>query len=188
MDICKLKWTRLQAMLIRLFCIKAGQKLSLREIARRLKVSPTAVSNALYNLKKDDLIVITKSSTMNLLSIELNRSNHRAVQLKRVENLKLIYDSGLSDFLYEENPGCSIILFGSYSKGEDVSFGENDEKSSDIDIAIIGKAPKASELSKFEKMLERKILINYYPSWKDIHKHLKENILNGILLGGGVEL
>lgn len=188
MDMYKLKWTRLQGEVFRFVCIRAGQTLNLRGIARLLKVSPTAVSNALTELEKEGLIKVKKSKTINLLSIEFNRDNHKAIQLKRVENIKMIYESGLSDFLYNKFPGCAVILFGSYSRGEDAWFGEKDERNSDIDIAIIGTKGKEADLAKYDTLLERCISINFYKSWSDIHKHLKDNILNGILLSGGIEL
>ena len=78
-------------------------------------------------------------------------------------------------------PGSTIILFGSYSKGDDTT-------SSDIDIAIIGVKEKENDLAKFNKILERTITINFYSSFKSIHKNLLDNILTGILLSGGVEL
>jgi predicted nucleotidyltransferase len=188
MDIYKVKWTRLQAEIFRFLCIKAGKSPNLREIARALKVSPTAVSNALAGLEKEELISVRKDKRIKLLSIELNRDNSKAIEMKRAENLKLIYESGLSDFLFNEFPGCSIILFGSYSRGEDVWAGETEENRSDIDIAIIGAKEKEVNLTRFEKMLERKVSINFYESWKKIHRHLKNNILSGILLKGGIEL
>jgi len=186
MDMYKIKWTRLQAEIFRLLCVKAGQTLNLRGIAKSLKVSPTAVSNALIELEKEGLIRVKKSKTMNLLSIEFNRDNPKAIELKRVENLKMIYESGLSGFLFNEFPGCTIILFGSYSRGEDIA--ESTENRSDIDIAIIGTKGKKVDLTRFDIMLERTVSINFYESWKGIHKHLNENILNGILLSGGIEL
>lgn len=186
MDMYKIRWTRLQAEIFRFLCIKAGQSLNLRGIARPLKVSPTAVSKALAGLKKEGLIKIQKSKTMNLLSIEFNRDNNKSVEMKRVENLKLIYESGLSDFLFNEFPGCTIVLFGSYSRGEDIWLGE--ENRSDIDVAVVGTKGKDSDLTKFDRLLERKISINCYESWNKIHKHLKSNILNGILLKGSAEL
>lgn len=188
MDMYQLEWTTLQAEILRLLCIKSGQTLNLRGIARFLKVSPTAVSNSLNKLEKEELIKIKKSETINLLSIELNRDNYKAIQLKRVENLKMIYESELAFFLFNEFPGCSIVLFGSYSFGEDIWFGEKDERSSDIDIAIIGTKGKELNLIKYNKLLERNININFYKSWTGIHKHLKENILRGIVLSGGIEL
>lgn len=188
MDMYQLKWTRLQSQVFRLLCIKSGQILNLRGIAKSLKVSPTAVSNILNKLKKESLIKVKKSETMNLLSIELNRDNHKTIQLKRVENLKMIYESDLADFLFNEFPGCTIVLFGSYSLGEDIWLGEKDDRSSDIDIAIIGTKGKELDLAKYDKLLERNISINFYKSLGEIHKYLKENILKGIILSGGVEL
>ena len=42
--------------------------------------------------------------------------------------------------------------------------------------------------SDFEKILERKINISFYSSFEGIHKHLKENLCNGIVLFGGIRL
>ena len=185
MDICAVKWTRLQSEIFRLLCIKSGQNLNLRSIARLLKRSPTAISNALQLLEKEKLIKIKRAEGINLLSIELNRENQDAINLKRVENLKLVYESGLTKFLQNGFPGTTIILFGSYSRGEDVL---NDEHKSDIDIAIIGTKGKEVDLKEFNKKLDRTIFINFYSSFKDIHKNLKDSILNGILLSGSIEL
>lgn len=187
MDIYKLKWTRLQAEIFRFLCIRAGQTQNLRGIAKALRVSPTAVSNALRGLGNEGLVEIKKSKTMNLLFIEFNRNNSKAIQLKRVENLKMIYESGLADFLYNKFPGCAVILFGSYSRGED-TFSDTEERRSDIDIAIIGTKEKDVDMARFNKLLERKVNINFYESWEKIHKHLKDNILNGVPISGGVEL
>jgi len=40
----------------------------------------------------------------------------------------------------------------------------------------------------YEKILERKIIVNYYNSFKKIDKHLLNNILNGIILKGAIDL
>ena len=179
MHIYKLKWTALQAEIFSLLCLKAGEKLSQREIAILLKVSPTAVANAIKKLKESDLIQLEKTKTINFISF--NRDGPKAIELKRVENLKNIYTSGLSDYLEVELAGATIILFGSYARGEDTN-------TSDIDIAPIGRKDKILHLEEYEKILNRKINVNFYNSWKDIHKHLKNNILNGIVLHGSVEL
>lgn len=82
----------------------------------------------------------------------------------------------------------TVILFGSYSRGDDVWINETEGHKSDIDIAIIGTKGKEIKLTRFDKLLERTIIINFYPSFKEIHKHLRDNILNGILLSGSVDL
>jgi len=181
MDTYKLKWTQLQQRIFRLLCIKSGKSLNQREIARILKVSPTSIAKSLPILKKENLISIEKSKNMNLTLVELNRDNEKAMELKRVENLKIIYESQIVNFLENNFPGCTIILFGSFSRGDDIF-------DSDIDIAIIGIKEKEIPLEKFEKILERAINLNFYRNTREIHKHLRENIFNGIVLRGGIEL
>ena len=186
MDTYKLKFTKLQLEIFRLFCIKTGVTLSQREVAGFLKVSPTAVAKALPTLEKEGLIKVNKGKT-NLNRVQFNRDSEKAVNLKRVENLKLVIESKITEFLHNEFPGCSIVLFGSYSKGEDV-YTEEEDTRSDVDIAVIGTKGKPVDTVRFDKMFERTVNINFYKSWKDIHSSLKENILNGIILEGGVEL
>jgi len=177
MDTYKLNWTVLEHGLFSLLCLRTGEKLSQREIAQILKVSPTAIANSIKGLK--ELIILEKTKTINFIS--LNRDNSLVIELKRTENLKNIYLSGLSPYLEQELRGSTIILFGSYSRGEDAL-------NSDIDIAVIERKDKLLHLEQYEKMLNRKINIQFYNSWKEIQPHLKNNILNGIILYGSVEL
>jgi predicted nucleotidyltransferase len=180
-NIYELKLTNLQQRILRLLFIKTGISLNALRIAKNLKVSQPAVSKALPLLLKENLIKVEKDKNSGRLSIEANRENYKIMQLKKIDNLKLIYESGLADFLEKGFAGATIILFGSYSRGEDTI-------NSDIDIAVIGRKDKLINLEKFEVILERKININFYNSFKDIHKNLKENLFNGIVLYGGIEL
>lgn len=179
MDINKLKFTSLENELFSFLSLRAGERFSQREIAKSLNVSPTAIANSVKKLLTLNFIKKEITKTINFISF--NRDNHKAIELKRAENLKNILISGLSDFLEEQFAGSTIILFGSYSKGEDTL-------SSDIDLAIIGRKNKQINLSKYETALRRKINLNFYDSFKVIHTNLKNNILNGIILCGGVML
>lgn len=161
--------------------MKAGEQLNKSEIAKLLKVSPTAIAKSLPALEKEELISIKKEKNIKLSRISLNRSNKRAIELKRVENLKMIYESGLTNYTEKELAGGTVILFGSYSRGEDTN-------NSDIDIAVIERKDKLLKIEEYEKKLNKKINVNFYNSWKEIHKNLKNNILNGILLQGSIEL
>ena len=180
-NIYKLKLTNLQRGVLRLLYVKAGISLNQRQISKILEVTQPAIMKALPQLEKDNLIKIKQDKETKRWSIELNRDYHIVIQLKRADNLRQIYETGLADFLEKEFAGAAIILFGSYSKGEDII-------NSDIDIAVIGRRDKQIDLSVYEKKLERKININFYESFKGIHKNLKENLCNGIILVGGVEL
>ncbi|HIH32048.1 TPA: hypothetical protein HA235_05045 [Candidatus Woesearchaeota archaeon] len=180
-NISKLKLTTLQNEILRLMFINAGNPLNAHTIAQFLKVSQPAISKALPLLEKESLVTINKDMRSKRLSIELNTENHQILWLKRTDNLKQIYESGLLQFFYDKLPQATIILFGSYANGEDTI-------QSDIDLAAIGTKYKEFDLRKFEQMLERKIIINNYESFEKIDKHLKNNILNGIILKGAVEL
>lgn len=177
METYKLNFTILDLEVLSYLSLRCGEKLSQREIAIALKVSPTAVKNSIDNL--NDLVKVEKTKTINFISY--NRDNPLAIKLKRIDNLKHLELSGLVEYLEEKFAGATIILFGSYSKGED-------SINSDIDIAIIGRKDKVVSLDKYENALFRKINLNFYPSFKEIHKHLKNNILNGIVLVGSVDL
>ena len=177
----KQKLTRLQNDILRLLFIRSGDQLNQRQTAKALGVTPPAILKSLPLLEKMGFVTVKKDKETKRLSIGLDKKNHRIMQLKRVDNLKQLYESGLADFLEKEYAGATIILFGSYSRGDDLV-------NSDIDIAVIGRKDKDTDLRQYEKMLERKIIINHYDSFDKIHKNLKENLANGIVLVGGFEL
>jgi len=179
-NIYKLKFTSLQQEILRLLFVKSGSTINAHAIAKALDVSQPAVSKALPGLEKEEYIMVKKDKESKRLSIELNRDNHAVTWLKRADNIKQLYDSGLVQFLYDKLQGATIILFGSYVFGEDTI-------NSDIDLAIIGYN-KEIDLEMFEKILGRTININHYDSFKKIDKHLLNNILNGITLKGAVNL
>ena len=174
----KLKFTKLQNEIFRLFSIKSSSHLTKRAIARALNVSPTGVAKALPLLEKEGLIKVEKSKEMNLSSVRLDRDSSKAIEAKKIENLKLIYESDLIQFLEESFPGTTIILFGSYARGEDT-------EESDIDLFIESEKVEIS-LEKFEKKLKRTIQLHYKRKFKDMPKELKNNIMNGIVLDGYV--
>ena len=180
-DRYKLKFTRLQNEIFRLLCVKIGVGMNQREIAESLGVSPPAVAKSVVLLKRDGWINIEKSGRMNLMSIELNRDSEKVVGMKRVENLKMIYESGIVSFLEERFPGSVIILFGSYAFGED-------NMESDIDIAVVGCKSKVVDLGKYDKFFEREVRVNFYDSFGDIHKNLRSNICSGVVLVGRISL
>ncbi|MFH0701486.1 MAG: nucleotidyltransferase domain-containing protein [Candidatus Woesearchaeota archaeon] len=180
-NIYKLKLTLLQQGILRLLFIKTGTSLNARAIAKALNVSQPAVSKALPLLKKEEFLKMVKDKESKRLAIELNRDDFQLLWLKRADNLKQIYESGLAKYLYDSFPGDTIFLFGSYAMGEDTI-------KSDLDLAVIGAKEKSLNLTAFEKILQRPIIINYYPSLQNIDKHLRNNILNGMVLKGAVEL
>jgi len=186
MEIYKPKFTGLQESILRYLFVKAGRTFTARALSLGLHVSQTAIAKALKGLVKEYLILVEKDKETKRLSIHLNRDNPLVFNLKRVDNLKLIYETGLAKFLYDSLPGTTIILFGSYSYGEDTWI--TDETRSDIDIAVIGSKERDLNLYDFEKILERQIIINFYADFTSIHKNLRANLFNGIVIKGSVHL
>jgi len=180
-NIYKVELTILQQKILRLLSIKVGIPLNQRAIAKLLRVSAPAVMKSIPLLEKKALIKVTQDKESRRWSIELNRENLHILQIKRADNLRQVYECGLFDYLEKEFAGGTVILFGSYSRGEDTV-------NSDIDIAVIGRKDKLIDLDGFEKSLERKINLNFYDSLRNIHRHLKENLCNGIVLSGGIQL
>lgn len=181
MDIYKEKFTNTEREILRYLFKNMGIKSNQRAISLQLKVSPTSIANSIKSLEKTDLLEVKKDKASQTFEIGLNLQNPKVFFKKRIENLNSLYESGLVELLSEKFPGTTIILFGSYSFGEDTL-------NSDIDIAIIDAEEKKIELSKFEKELNRKITLQFYKDFSQIHKNLKESILNGIVLKGSVKL
>lgn len=170
--------TLLQIGILRELFIRTGLPINQRQLSIKLNVSQPAIKKALPKLEQLNYIKIQRDQR---LAIELNTGNNKVMQLKRVDNLKHVYESNLADYLERELAGATIILFGSFSRGEDTI-------NSDIDIAVIGRKEKQLNLTTYEEQFKRTININYYGSFGKIHKHLKENLANGIVLSGGFEL
>jgi len=180
MDIYKEKFTSLQREIFRFLSIKAGRSFNQRQLAKYLKVSPTAIAKSLVELGKQELININKEEESNRIIIELNLKNPKTIYLKKIENLYLLSESGVLDHLSEQFPLSTIILFGSYSKGEDI-------ERSDIDIAILDTKERKLKLEQFENKLEKKINIEFI-NLKSIKKELRNSVLSGVTLKGYIEL
>jgi predicted nucleotidyltransferase len=123
----------------------------------------------------------TRNQESQTWEIGLNLENPLVFKLKRVENLKMIYESGLVDLLGESFDGATIVLFGSFAFGED-------NIHSDIDIAIIGGKEKNINLNEYEKIFSKNINLQFYVDFSEIHKNLRESLFNGIIIKGSVRL
>jgi predicted nucleotidyltransferase len=73
-----------------------------------------------------------------------------------------------------------IVLFGSASRGEDV-------EDSDMDLLVIAKEKKV-ELERFEDKVKRKISLHFEEKVSNIPKELLNNVVNGIVVHGYLEV
>ena len=154
----------------------------LKGISREIKLAHTSVKNDLIKLKKDNLIIeeieIKASRKFPTYKANLNGTNYR--REKKIYNLKQIINSELIEFIEERLMPKSIILFGSYQKGEDI-------ETSDLDLFVECKKEEL-DLKKFERKLKRSIELHFSSHFNDLGKELKNNILNGVILFGYLEV
>ena len=150
-----------------------------RELSRKTGLSIFSVLEAIKKLSKEGLISVQKKGNMKIVRAT---SSVAFIRKKRTRNIGNVYDSGIVEYLNGayDNPEA-IVLFGSYSRGDDV-------ENSDIDIAIVTKENRdhKNNLDKFENILSRKISVHEI-DLKKISKEFHNNIVNGIVLEGAIE-
>ncbi len=145
----------------------------IREIARKTKLNPNTVLNLLADLIKNKIVKREKKKHLVNVSALVNENFQR---LKRVNNLKVLYDSGLVDFLVDKFSPEAVSVMGSYSWGEDI-------ENSDVDIVVVSSKEKILDLSKFEKKIARKVHL-IVVDYKTISKEFYINLINGVVLYG----
>ena len=109
-----------------IFFIEPTKVHFIKEISRKINLAPTSIKIHLQTLLKEGLIKGVKSDPFN--GYKAQRENQEFIFEKKIANLVFIKSSGLIDELKERYPK-SIILFGSYNKGEDI-------ETSDLDLFI----------------------------------------------------
>lgn len=146
----------------------------IREIARKVKLSPNTVRKSLTNLIKKGIVEKRKQGNMLQFRGKLDSKNYKIE--KKIHNLRHIYKTGIVDYLFDFYNPKAIVLFGSYSRGEDIS-------TSDVDIGIITVSKKRPDLSPFERKIGRKIELSLFNK-KEVSNEFFNNIINGIVLKG----
>ncbi len=152
----------------------------MRQIERILKLPLPSIIRYAKTLEKEGVLIVNNISGVRFYTAD--RGSKTFVLEKRLYNIKQLFDSGLIDFLTKEFSNPAIIVFGSYSKGEDI-------ENSDIDLYMETPKKQEPDLKRFEKVLKRKIQLF---AFSNIHKipnpELSNNIINGVLLNGFLEV
>ncbi len=147
----------------------------LRELSRLLKLSMPTIISATDYLAKENLIIKSKSGF--ITKVYANRESTEFIRKKRIYNLAMIYESGIVENLLRiYNHPKSIILFGSFSRGDDI-------EKSDTDIAVITKKKISLDTTQYEKFLGRSISIHEV-DLNEASQEFKLNLANGIVLEG----
>lgn len=170
-----------QLKVLKLFVKNPHSSYYLRESARILKMDPMTVKRALTLLVEDELL--TKIKDKNSILYKANIETPAFRHLKISYNLSWLQEKSVTSFLTNKmNTVTSIILFGSFAKGE------NDD-TSDIDILTISLA-QHKPTAELAKLLERDVnLVNFTPAqWSNQAKKNRafylDVILDGIVLFG----
>ncbi len=162
------------------FFVNPTAKLRVRQIEKTLKLPLPSVIKYCKELKQERILKIIKTS--GVVFYTADRSSEDFVLEKKLYNIKQLYACGLLNYLKEELHNPQLIVFGSFSKGEDTEI-------SDIDLYIETLSKKKVDFKKFEKELKRKIQVFRFANIKKVkNPNLANNILNGIILNGFVEV
>ena len=162
------------------FFVNPSVKMRVRQIERGLKLPIPSVIRYTKELEKEGILKREKIAEAVLFSAD--RASKSFLLQKKLYNIKLLYESGLIEYLINEFSNPILIVFGSYSKGED-------NENSDIDLYIQTPSKKEIKLERFEKLLKRKIQVFIHSNLKQIkNPNLMNNIINGIPLNNFLEV
>ena len=124
----------IQLKVLSLFMDNPYEKYYLREAARILKISPMTLKRTLDFLLQNKLI--RREVVKNQILYSADMQNPALKHLKIAYNLSLLWHKNIVEFIRKKIPGTNtIILYGSYAKGEN-------DRESDVDILIISTAKK----------------------------------------------
>ncbi len=172
------------------------RKIGLNDLIKEVRISKTTANKVIHKLEKEGFLI--KEVIGKAWRISCNQKHEYNRTKKICYNLELIYESGIIQEIDEKYRPKSMILFGSYRKGDD-------NEKSDIDIAVeivshniniaiavdvSHSALRIKEFGILEKFGFRKnVRVNVHIfSRKKINSNLFSNIANGIVLDGFLEV
>lgn len=161
------------------------KELSLNDICSAVKISKTNANIYVEQLIKESFL--NRQIIGKLWRISCNQKHDYNITRKIPYHLGLIFEAKIIDAVHELIPSVrTIVLFGSYRKGDDT-------EDSDIDIAVevIGDNElKIIELGVIPQIGYRQnVIVNLHVfSRNKINLNLFANIANGIVLEGFLEV
>lgn len=155
------------------------RRVSIREYAKQIEVSPPTASKVLKEMHSKNLL--KKEVFRNFIFFWANKEDKTFIELSRIYWKERFESIGLLKHLEESLTNPTVILFGSLSKAEN-------KIDSDVDLAIFGEKKKL-RLGEYEKKLKRKVQIFNFNSIEKVeNKELLNNVVNGIILIGRLKL
>ena len=153
----------------------------LKEISEKSGLAHTSTKKHLGTLKNLSIIqeFSDKKGQRIFPNYKANFDSKEYKIYKKMCNIIKIKKSGLIETIKDKLMPNTIVLFGSYARGEDT-------ETSDIDLFVECKREEF-DMKKFEKKINRKIELHFNENFKTYSKELKNNITNGIVLEGYLE-
>lgn len=162
-----------------------NKEMSLNDLSEELRISKTTANKVVTKLTKENFL--KREVLGRIWRITCNQTHIYNSSRKVAFNLMQIYESGIIKEIHKlVGSTRSIILFGSYRKGDDT-------EKSDIDIAVevLGDEDlKIKQLGTIKKLAYRKnisVTLHVF-SRNKIDLNLFANIANGIVLEGFLEV
>ena len=152
-----------------IFFIEPTKVNYIKEISKKINLAHTSVKKHILTL--DDMGLIKETSQV-FKGYKAIRENPDFVFQKKISNLIMLKNSGIIEYLKEKYPK-SIILFGSYYKGEYI-------ETSDIDLFVNSKK-FGFNIKKFEEYLNRNIHLLFA---EESNKKIIESINQGSIVYG----
>jgi len=140
--------------------IRENNEFSLRDAAKRLKISPSTSKSALDFLLSEKILEKREIGKNYLFKVK------NTYITRQIRALYTLAELNSANFIEETIAKCpdvlSIALYGSAAKGED-------DNKSDIDILIISrKKLKIPELNSIKKISRELTIVSYtYKEWKE---------------------
>ncbi len=169
--------------MLKFFLDNPSTSFYVKELSRRLKVSPGSVSRFVNKVEKDGLLV--KDVTGNIHQYRLNNEDVVVRQLKVFNSMIEFRKARLVERVVDENV-LSLVLYGSYASGK------NDDKS-DIDLLVISnkKRDYTKVIQQQENVLKHRVTLEVFTlgEWGRMVKQNKafyDSVMqNHVLLFGG---
>lgn len=160
---------------------KPNTTFHIRWLAKAAGVSTTAVVRTLEELH--EIIIVEKTAITTNVKANVESEAYRFY--KRILNLYRLERFNIIQTLKDTYKAKTIVLFGSFAKGED-------EEESDIDILILTNHKEVPNISDYiaecEKLLNRRINFHILSSLEKSSSEFKNAIANGIVLHGYIKV
>ncbi|MFT4312563.1 MAG: nucleotidyltransferase domain-containing protein [Candidatus Woesearchaeota archaeon] len=160
---------------LRVFLEDPERKIHVREYAKLFSITPATASKLLNIFAQKGFL--QKEIVQNIHFYSLRKT-------QVTKDLKVFYTIQKIREIIPQLDVCfgkpTIVLFGSTSKGEDVP-------TSDIDLYIESEVKKVFDVKKVEKQLGKSVQLFVYQNIAQVpNKHLRQSIVNGIVLQGEI--